>query len=535
MQRVPSTLEDETDFQLLDSRSFLNKQRQWCSPSHIALDAVNFFVADAQSLGALAYIYCTSSPELGGLGMAARHAGLVLLMQGILGVIAGPPLGWYIDKSTEKKKLLSGTMVLISLTWIALAFTRNAGLVAVLLGLQGVAGAVFPPGINGLSQGIVGYNGFPARAARNEQWRHGGAIVGAILPILVVGDDGNYKPLFLAYAGIIFSAVLSLQILQDKDIDHDAARGDRKDAHGEQIMAVPLTTFFTRKDVVLFSIMVVTWHFANAPMLPQVGFKIQELYERDPANAASFKLFGITFPLDGKNGISVATIVAQIIMIPVAHACGWLSTLRWAGSKKTLMLATITITIRGFVFASSEEPWFLLIMCFLDGIGAGAFGVCAVLMVSDLTQDTGRCNLLQGVMAACVGVGGSISNGLSGGLVEKYSVNMVFITLAICALFADVLLAFVHDLHDYNVTDEENTVVVPPSLTREAQNLAGSKSFMANNIQHIFPSASIIIPSKSSLTFKQSEGLLQNVGPAEEVTAGGVVHSGKSDMGRTFY
>jgi hypothetical protein len=86
-------------------------------------------------------------------------------------VIAGPPLGYYIDKSTEKKKILSIVCAVICSTWVLLAISRNHFFVGLLLSIQGLAGAVFPPGICGLSLGVAGYSRFPARTARNEQVR----------------------------------------------------------------------------------------------------------------------------------------------------------------------------------------------------------------------------------------------------------------------------------------------------------------------------------------------------------------------------
>lgn len=159
------------------------------------------------------------------------------------------------------------------------------------------------------------------------------------------------------------------------------------------------------------------------------------------------------YPLDGKNGISLATIVAHIVMIPVAKASGVLGSLPWAGSRRTLLIATLFIVMRGVAFALIADPWALLAICFLDGLSAGAFGVLAVLMVGDLAVGSGRANVLQGAMAACIGMGASISNGIFGAVTESEGVNITFWCLSAFAGAAVImLLLFVKDLHDYEAT-----------------------------------------------------------------------------------
>jgi len=440
------------------------------SPSQLALDAANFFIADAASLGALAFIYCTSSIESGGLAMSTTAAGAILMVQGIFGVVAGPPLGWYIDRSPKKKQCLSAVCGVICATWLLLAMVRNHAVVAMLLSVQGLAGAVFPPGICGLSLGVVGYARFPERTARNEQWKHGGAVIGALTPIAIV--RGNYTPLFVVFAGAMVAAIVSINSIRDRDIDHELASGLKKEgAAGAKAAtaanddeeaptqldgppkSMDIKRFFMQRNVLIFLGMVVLWHFANAPMLPSVGYKIQQAYERDPDNAEQMIIFGRAYPLDGKNGISLATIVAHVVMIPVAKASGVLATMPRFGSRNTLTVATVMIVFRGVLFALVSDPWSLLGISFLDGLSAGAFGVLAVLMVGDLAVGSGRANVLQGAMAACIGMGGSLSNGIFGRVTEDSSVDTTFWWLAVFgAIAVALLLVAVQDLHDYDVT-----------------------------------------------------------------------------------
>jgi len=338
----------------------------------------------------------------------------------------------------------------------------------------------YPPrrsSLLGLSLGVVGYGGFPARAARNEQWKHAGAVVGALSPIALV--NGNYTPLFIVYAGAMLCAILSIHMIRDRDIDHDLASGLKKgtsvDKKEQVAQVIPVSDFLRQPKVLIFLGMVVLWHFANAAMLPSVGYKIQQQYESDPENAEHIVIGKHRLPLDGKNGISLATVVAHIVMIPVAKVSGILASLEWAGSKWTLTWATSMIVLRGIAFALLSDAWALLGVCFLDGLSAGAFGVLAILMVGDLAVGTGRSNLLQGAMAACIGAGASISNGVFGAVTESNGVDTTFWSLAAIGCVALAILIWcVDDLHDYVATGNPENTTFWNSPTRCSTSVKGT-------------------------------------------------------------
>ena len=72
----------------------------------------------------------------------------------------------------------------------------------------------------------------------------------------------------------------------------------------------------------------------------------------------------------------------------------------------------------------------------MDGIGAAIFGVVSVLVIADLTRGTGRFNFTQGVVATATGLGASLSNGITGFIVQRARFNTAFLFLAGVATFA---------------------------------------------------------------------------------------------------
>ena len=97
------------------------------------------------------------------------------------------------------------------------------------------------------------------------------------------------------------------------------------------------------------------------------------------------------------------------------------------------MLGFLVLPVRGVLYTLSGNPYFLVSVQILDGIGAGIFGVLSVLVVADLTRGTGRFNLTNGAISTAIGIGASLSNALSGVLVQCAGYRGAFLTLAAIA------------------------------------------------------------------------------------------------------
>ena len=76
----------------------------------------------------------------------------------------------------------------------------------------------------------------------------------------------------------------------------------------------------------------------------------------------------------------------------------------------------------------------------LDGIGAGCFGVLTVLIMSDLSQGTGRFSLLQGALSTGIGIGAAMSNGLGGVLTDQVGFEFMFMFFVSFSFFYDSYL-----------------------------------------------------------------------------------------------
>ena len=99
------------------------------------------------------------------------------------------------------------------------------------------------------------------------------------------------------------------------------------------------------------------------------------------------------------------------------------------------------LPIRGLLYCLSVNPYYLVAVQLLDGIGAGIFGVVSVLVVADLTKGTGRFNLTQGALATATGVGAGLSNLLAGFVVKEAGFDAGFVMLAAIAGAATLFFA----------------------------------------------------------------------------------------------
>jgi MFS family permease len=187
----------------------------------------------------------------------------------------------------------------------------------------------------------------------------------------------------------------------------------------------------TCKPLLVFAVSTVIFHFANAAMLPLVGQKLA-LVNRNL----------------GTSLMSVCIIAAQIVMVPVAMLVGRKADV-W-GRKPIFATALAVLALRGALYPLSDNPYWLVSVQLLDGIGAGIFGALFPLVVADLTHGTGHFNISQGAIATATGLGGALSTAAAGFIIVHAGYSAAFLFLAAvagagligyCALMPETLRA----------------------------------------------------------------------------------------------
>lgn len=394
------------------------------------LDTLNFFLSDVRDgIGPYLGIYLLAKNwDAASIGWAMSAAGLA-------GLIAQSPVGWLIDKVKHKRYLVVGSIILIALSCLAMAFWAVKPVIYVAQIVTGTSAAIIGPAVAAVTLGLVGHKKLDRRVGRNESIGHAGNVFAALAAGLLgyfLSDDYIF---YLVAVMSIFS-VASILWIREEDIDHDLARGATEEkSEAEDANISGIGAVLADKHILIFAVAVILFHFANAAMLMLV---VQQLAQLGEKTAAAYT--------------SACIITAQIVMIPVTAFAGkYLS--KW-GRKPVLLIAFLALPLRGLLYTVSDNPYFLVSVQIFDGIAGGIFGVATLVMIADLTSGTGRFNLTQGAIGTATGIGASLSTIIAGYIIKFYGYNAGFLFLASVAVVAlAVFWLFVGETMNMRISD----------------------------------------------------------------------------------
>jgi MFS family permease len=378
------------------------------------LDGLNFLLADVRDgLGPYLAVFLKAEqhwqPGTIGIAMAASSVAAALCQI---------PAGLLVDGLQFKRLLVAVSGLLVAAGCLLIAFHPQLAAVVAAQVMLGAASAIIPPALAALSLGLVGHRRLDARISRNEGFNHGGNFVAAGMAGSL-GYTLGYDWIFYLVCFFAVASAAVVNLINPAEIDHELARGgEERDANGHLKAPLSVRDLFVRKDLVIFLISVVLFHFGNAAMLPMAG-----------------QVLAQTHPGSDTVALSACIIAAQLIMVGIAWTVGK-AMAAGVGRKPIFLIALATLPVRGILFSFTANPYGVVAIQLLDGVAAGIFGVIAVVIASDLMRGTGRFNLAQGLVALCVGVGAALSNTVSGFIIQWYGYPAGFLSLTAVALAA---------------------------------------------------------------------------------------------------
>ena len=379
------------------------------------LDALNFFLADIRAgLGPYLAIYLLSV-EGASKGWNPETIGVVMTIAGIAGIVAQMPAGALIDGSRHKRGLIVAAAVAVTAASLTLPWLSGFYAVAITQSVAGVAEAVLTPAVAAITLGIVGQKTMAARVGRNEAFNHGGNAVSAAL---AAGLALLYGPIvvFWIMAGFAAASVVSTLIIPAAAIDDACARGfEHGSGPDEAEKPSGLRALLQNRSLLIFAVLVATFHLANAAMLPSVGQKLTTIVGKGSATSL----------------IAVCIIAAQCVMVPVAIVVGKRAQ-QW-GSKPIFLAAYGVLAVRGALYTVSDDPYWLVGVQLLDGVGAGIYGALFPVVIADLTRGTGRFNVSQGAVATAQSIGAAVSSTVAGAIIVHFGYSAAFIALGAIA------------------------------------------------------------------------------------------------------
>jgi MFS family permease len=413
-----------------------------------ALDALNFFLADVRDgLGPYLAIYL----------LTVRHwdeasIGFVMSIGTVAGLLAQAPAGSLVDGVAYKRALLVIAALLVTGASLALPWLPTFWSVGLSQAAAHGAGAVFAPLIGAITLGIVGHGAFARRIGRNESFNHGGNAFAAAAAGISAYFWGPIVVFFLLAAMSIASLVSALAI-PAMAIDNDLARGlhDRPGQRNETEQPSGFKVLVTCRPLLVFAACVLLFHFANAAMLPLVGQKLALQNQNQ-----------------GTSLMSACIVAAQIVMVPMAMLVGVKADI-W-GRKPLFGMGLLILPLRGVLYTFSDNPYWLVGVQLLDGIGAGIYGAIFPIVVADLMRGTGRFNAAQGVVITAHGIGAALSTTAAGLIVVKAGYSAAFLMLAGVAATGLLLLWFAMP----ETAERPTSKAAPDHYSRDRRHLASN-------------------------------------------------------------
>ncbi|UUQ65495.1 MFS transporter [Pseudomonas fuscovaginae UPB0736] len=384
--------------------------------NELSLDWLNFFLADVRDgLGPYLAIYLLAVHQ-----WEPASIGLVMTLAGIVALLTQTPAGALIDRTVAKRAVVIVAALLVTGSCLLLPWVTSFGLVALTQTVSAIAGSVFAPAIAAISLGITGPKAFTRRTGRNETFNHAG---NACAALLAGGCAYLFGPVVVFYlmALMTVGSIIAVSLISAKAIDHDLARGFVLDLAGDHGQPSGFAGLLKNRSLLLFAVCCALFHLANAAMLPLVSQKLSQVNLQ------------MATPLT-----SACIVAAQMVMVPVAMLVGAKADL-W-GRKPLLLIGFLILPLRGLLYVVSDDPYWLVAVQLLDGVGAGIFGALFPVVVKDLTQGSGRFNVSLGALSTVFGVGAALSPGIAGLVVQAKGYDAAFLTLAAIAGAAFLLL-----------------------------------------------------------------------------------------------
>ena len=432
-----------------------------------------------------------------------KQAGILFFVFGMSQFIFQTPAGYLYDYTDRKILWLSCAAVLTTaLTVITVVFADDYGgnisLMVLIKFVQGAVTSFIPPGLNSITQGIVGSVGMTRQVSMNEMMNHlGTAIIVLLGSLLAFTLYPNIGLLFIVSPIACAGAIFFLTRIRPEDIDHNAARGlisesstsnskaslassrkekytppeQESEEYGIKNVASTDSSVLKKKAIMTTPSFNLGWGGPDSfvePNVPKPDTPLQVL--RDPTLLTFLVIVflfhtanGTILPLvmqslaigNGRSGIllsGMCIIVAQITMVAAAKICGDYSAKY--GRKVLFLVGLFSVPVRCAILtflirmkdADGGAPIWLQIVILssqiLDGVGAGTFGTMYILVTSDISSGTGRFSMSLGLTTAAMSIGGTMSGYLGEALAQDIGYVETFFILGIMSMVPALLYLF---------------------------------------------------------------------------------------------
>ncbi|KAA6438297.1 MFS transporter [Dyadobacter flavalbus] len=383
--------------------------KQPSSRNLTALNWLNFFAADiSDGVGPFLAVYLATNLKWnsGDIGMAIAATTFAM-------VVGQAPAGYIVDIIRQKRYPIIVASLVVGATALLLPSLRSFPVLLACQVIIGLAASFYMPTLVALASVVSEKAGFDHVISKNQSFNHAGNVAAAVFTGVVARFTNNAGIFYCMMALAVLCTVSALSISQKAAAPEEPSqslenqKGLFKDVIGNRAF-------------LMFLLLTIIFYFSNGAMLPLVG---QEIAKARPENSTLY--------------LAACIIIAQLVMVPTVFICGKLAQ---KGRKKLLVAAFILLAARGILYTITDNVVHLLAFQILDGMAAGTFSVVAIMVVNDLMGTSGRASFAQGMLAASLSFGSTLSNLAAGLIVDAAGFRMGFMFLSALALGALVLL-----------------------------------------------------------------------------------------------
>ncbi|MGY4802289.1 MFS transporter [Teichococcus aerofrigidensis] len=353
-----------------------------------------------------------------------ERIGWINTLVGLAALLLNGPAGALVDR-LKLPRLLLGLACAAIFGGTALLFLADGvpGVVAA-HGTATLGGILVLPAATALTLGIVGRKAFPRQHGRNEAFNHAGILASALMIAggsVLIGPDAA----LFVMAGMAVGAILATVTTpgdawdagraQGEDEGKEdgkaggAGRGGSGGGAGREEVS-PLRAVLTDRRLLMLALVLALFSLGNGVMLSLIG-------QRVAAEGGSATAWTAGY-----------VVAAQLTMIPVALWGGRLA--ERGGGKPLLVVACAALLARALLSAWIADPFWLVPVQVLDGLGSGLIGVAVPVVVANASAGTGRTQTALGTVYAMQGVGGQLSHAFGGTLAGWFGWSGAFLALA---------------------------------------------------------------------------------------------------------
>jgi MFS family permease len=371
------------------------------------LDWLNLFVGNIQTgFGPFIAVYLTTQR------WTETSIGLALSLGTITAMASQVPAGALVDRIRNKAAVVLFSILAFAVSALLFAVQPVPLAVYVAEMIHSFSSCTLGPAIAALSLMVAGPALQGLRFGRNARFASIGNGIGAAL----MGAFGYYlseRSVFFLTAALVLPALAALPALAQPAPPGPAPPGEtgpkRRRAGLRQVVADPA--------LLIFAACAMLFTLGNAAMLPLVGSTLT----RTVGDAASLV-------------IAACIVLPQFVVAAVSPAIGRLAEDR--GRRLVLVLGFCTLPVRGCVFAVTNDPVLIVLAQFLDGIAGACLGVLVPLVTSDVAGRSGHFNLALGLVGLAIGIGATLSTGLTGSVADRWGEATAYAGLAAVGMMA---------------------------------------------------------------------------------------------------